>query len=236
MTKVLAINGSPRKEKGNTHLILGPMLDGMKKAGASIEVLYSKDLKIRPCIGDFQCWFEKVGVCIHTDDMQQVYKKARDADILILATPIYLPLPGEFQNLLNRLMPLIEPLLVKKNDRTRAKFHDDVNISKIVFISSGGWFELGNSEVVEHIAREIAENAQVDFVGPVRRPHSGRLRQDEAKAKEVYEAAENAGFELIQSGSISQKLLDLISVPLTTHEDAVKRSNKAYLAARDGVV
>ncbi|MHA1908304.1 MAG: flavodoxin family protein [Candidatus Thorarchaeota archaeon] len=233
MTKVLAINGSPRKDKGNTQLILGPMLEGMKKAGASVDLLYSKDMKIRPCIGDFQCWFDKVGVCIHNDDMEQFFSKAREADILVLATPIYLPLPGAFQNLLNRMMPLIEPLLVNKQDRTRAKFHDNVKISKIVFVCTGGWFELANAEVVEHIAREIAENAQVKFIGPVRRPHAGRLRDHEEIAKDVYAAAESAGVEIVESGTISQKLLDTISFPLISHEESINRSNNAYLKARD---
>ncbi|MFW9850308.1 MAG: flavodoxin family protein [Candidatus Thorarchaeota archaeon] len=90
MTNVLAINGSPNKAKGNTHLILGPILEGMKKAGVPVELIFSKDLKIRPFIGDFQCWYEKVGVCIHTDDMDKVYEKARKADILVLATPEFI--------------------------------------------------------------------------------------------------------------------------------------------------
>ncbi|MFX0055165.1 MAG: flavodoxin family protein [Promethearchaeota archaeon] len=233
MTDVLAINGSPNKEKGNTHLILGPLLEGMRKAGATVDLLFSKDLKIRPCIGDFQCWYEKVGVCIHTDDMEQVYAKAREADILVLATPIYLPLPGNFQNLLNRLMPLVEPLLEIKNDRTRAKFHDNVNISKIVFVSSGGWFEIGNFEVVTHIAREIADNSGVDFIGPILRPHASRLKYQESLAKEVYAAAEEAGIQIVESGTVTQKLLDAISAPLTTHKEAIERENKAYLAARN---
>ena len=233
MTRVLAINGSPNKEKGKTHLILKPLLEGMKKAGAAVDLLFSKDLKIRPCIGDFQCWFSKVGVCIHTDDMDQVYAPAREADILVLASPIYLPLPGNFQNLLNRLMPLVEPLLEIKKGRTRAKFHDDVNISKIVFVSSGGWFEIGNFEVVTHIVQEIAENSGVDFIGPILRPHSDRLRYQEALAKKVYAAAEEAGFQILQSGTVTQKLLDAISVPLTTHEEEIEDANKAYLAARN---
>ncbi|MFX1263557.1 MAG: flavodoxin family protein [Promethearchaeota archaeon] len=233
MTEVLAINGSPNREKGNTHLILAPLLEGMKKAGATVDLLFSKELKIRPCIGDFQCWYKKVGVCIYTDDMEQVYVKAREADILVLATPIYLPLPGNFQNLLNRLMPLVEPMLEIRKDRTRAKFHHDVKISKIVFVSSGGWFEIGNFEVVTHIVREIADNSSVDFIGPILRPHASRLKYEKDLAKEVYAAAEEAGVQIVESGDVSQQLLDAISVPLTTHEEAIEREKKAYLAARD---
>ncbi len=234
MTHVLAINGSPNKAKGNTHLILSPLLEGMKKAGASVELLFSQDLKIRPCIGDFQCWFDKVGVCIHTDDMDRVYEKARVADILVLATPIYLPLPGAFQNLLNRLLPLVEPLLVKKNGRTRAKFQDDVNISKILLVSCGGWFELENFEVVVHIVREIAENTQVQLVGPILRPHADRLKYNEDLAQGVYSAAEEAGIQIIESGTVSQEILNAISVPLITHEEAIENGNRSYITARNG--
>ncbi len=231
--KVLAINGSPNMEKGNTHLILAPFLEGMKKAGASIEIVFSQRLKIRPCIGDFQCWFDKVGVCIHTDDMQDIYAKVRESDILVLAAPIYLPLPGAFQNLLNRLMPLIEPMLEIRDGRTRAKWHDDVKVSKFVFVSSGGWWEAGNFEVVTHIMQEISENSNVPFIGPVIRPHADQLHHYEEKAKEVFDAAESAGKQVIEKGTITQETLDLISQPLITHEQAIAGGNRSYLAARD---
>ena len=69
MTKVLAINGSPRMENGLTDLVLGPFLEGIKQGGGEVEIIYTKKLKIKPCIGDFQCWHDKIGVCIQKDDM-----------------------------------------------------------------------------------------------------------------------------------------------------------------------
>ncbi len=220
-------------EKGNTHLILAPLLEGMRVAGASVETIYPQKLKIRHCIGDFQCWFEKVGVCIHTDDMEMVYAKIREADILVLATPIYLPLPGAFQNLLNRMMPLIEPLLELRNGRTRAKWHDNVKVSKIVFVSSGGWWEAGNFEVVTHIVEEIAENSKSEFIGPIIRPHADQLREQSEKANEVFRAAELAGKQIIETGKVEQNLLDTISQPLITHDQAIEGGNRSYLSARD---
>lgn len=220
-------------EKGNTHLILAPLLEGMRVAGASVETIYPQKLKIRHCIGDFQCWFEKVGVCIHTDDMEMVYAKIREADILVLATPIYLPLPSAFQNLLNRMMPLIEPLLELRNGRTRAKWHDNVKVSKIVFVSSGGWWEAGNFEVVTHIVEEIAENSKSEFIGPIIRPHADQLREQSEKANEVFRAAELAGKQIIETGKVEQNLLDTISQPLITHDQAIEGGNRSYLSARD---
>jgi len=50
-------------EKGRTAMILNPFLDGMKKAGASVELFYVKRLKVKACTGEFYCWREKPGNC-----------------------------------------------------------------------------------------------------------------------------------------------------------------------------
>jgi len=44
--RVSAINGSPKMDKGNTALILSPLLKGMRDAG--VEFFYTKKLKINP--------------------------------------------------------------------------------------------------------------------------------------------------------------------------------------------
>ena len=111
MVKVLVVNGSARKEKGYTARILDPFIKGMEQAGAKVELLYSKQLDVRPCTGEFYCWHKNPGKCYINDSMQGVYLKFKEADLLVLGIPVYLPLPGEMQNLLNRLMPLLNPVL-----------------------------------------------------------------------------------------------------------------------------
>ena len=102
MTRVLAVSGSLRKGEGATTRILAPFLEGMKDEGASVELVYVKDCKIEPCRGEFHCWYTKPGECIIKDGMQELYQKLRASDILVIATPVYIPLPGEMQNFLNR--------------------------------------------------------------------------------------------------------------------------------------
>ncbi len=53
--KVVAINGSPKADKGTTNMILAPFLEGMKESGAEVELFYTKKLNINPCLGDFRC-------------------------------------------------------------------------------------------------------------------------------------------------------------------------------------
>jgi hypothetical protein len=95
LINVVAINGSPRMEKGRTAKILTPFLEGMKKAGATVGLFYARRLNVKPCDGEFYCWNKKPGECYIDDGMQSLYPKLREADIIVLATPVYIPLPGE---------------------------------------------------------------------------------------------------------------------------------------------
>jgi hypothetical protein len=51
-------------DKGSTAKILGPFLDGMREAGASVELFYAKQLDVKPCTGEYHCLREKtLGQC-----------------------------------------------------------------------------------------------------------------------------------------------------------------------------
>jgi len=205
-------------EKSNATKILTPFIEGMMQAGASVELFYIKRLNIKPCLGDLYCWNKNPGQCHIKDSMQMLYPKLREADILVLATPVYIPLPGEMQNLVNRLMPLIDPVLKRRGGRTRARMHADVKISKIALVSASGWWELGNFGTVVRIVKELAEDASVDFAGALLRPHASAMAEDKEKTEKILEAARQAGFQLVEKGRISRNLLKVISQPLIPEE------------------
>jgi multimeric flavodoxin WrbA len=220
-------------EKGNTHKMLTAFLEGMKEADAEVETIYAKRLKIRPCTGSFHCWYTKVGECIHSDDMDSLLPKLREADILVLATPVYLPLPSGIQNFLNRLMPIIEPVLEFREGRTHAKFHDNVKISKIVLISVGGWWEIGNFDKVVRIAEDVAKGVDVEFSGAILRPHASLMNENKEKGEAVLRATKSAGSQLVREGKISSDILETISQPLISEIEFRERYNKMYQAAKE---
>jgi multimeric flavodoxin WrbA len=230
MIKAIAINGSPRKDKGNTAMILKPFIEGMTEAGAEVEVHYTKNMKLKSCTGEFQCWWETPGECYIKDDMQKLYPKLKAADILILATPVYAPLPGEIQIVINRLVPLILPLLETREGRTRAKLRDGWKLRKVVLVGTGGWWEKENLDTVVRIAKELAEVMSIEFAGAVLRPHAflmkkkGELTSDGAS---VIEAAKKAGYELIKYGQLSKEIIDAISRPLIAQKELIKKYNAA---------
>src|SRR4030065_2049732 len=84
--KVLGILGSPRKG-GNTELLLEEALKGAEAEGAEIERLRLTDYNIIPCKECLACY--KDGNCIILDDMAKIYPKLLEADIIILASPIF---------------------------------------------------------------------------------------------------------------------------------------------------
>lgn len=84
--KVTGIMGSPRK-KSNTDLLLDEALRGSKEAGAEVEKLVVISLDIAPCAEYYACF--KDGDCAIKDDMQMVYAKLVEADVVILASPIF---------------------------------------------------------------------------------------------------------------------------------------------------
>ena len=85
-TKVLGIFGSPRKG-GNTERLLEEALKGAKEAGAQVEQLHISHFHITPCTECLQC-LEK-GECVIQDDMEKIYPKLLESDIIILASPIF---------------------------------------------------------------------------------------------------------------------------------------------------
>lgn len=203
-------------------MILTPFIQGMIDAGCEVELLYASQLKVKPCsCGWLHCWNEKPGECCIKDDMQLVYPRLREADTLVLATPVYIPLPGDLQNFINRLVCLLDPVLVFHEGRTRAKLRNDVRIRRFVLVSSGGWWEIENFDTVVRIVAELAKDASVEFAGAVLRPHiwlmkeQGELTMD---GHAILQAARRAGYELVSEGAMSKETLSSISRPLISQE------------------
>ncbi len=86
--KILGINGSPRIG-GNTDILLEKVLEGARLRGCESEKIVLNNLKISPCQ---EIEYEKVnekGFSVIDDDMCVIFRKFDEADILILASPIF---------------------------------------------------------------------------------------------------------------------------------------------------
>ena len=84
--KVLGLYGSPRRG-GNTELLLDEALKGAAGQGARAEGIHLCDFRITPCKECLSCFND--GACVIADDMQGIYPRLLEADIVILASPIF---------------------------------------------------------------------------------------------------------------------------------------------------
>jgi len=83
---VLVLLGSPRK-KGNSEILTHALLEGVRQAGGSPEIIRLCDLKISPCISCGGC--DKTGRCVVEDDMIPLYEKIITIDKVIVSSPIF---------------------------------------------------------------------------------------------------------------------------------------------------
>lgn len=84
--RILGLSGSPRKG-GNSETLLDQALAAAGEAGAQTEKVALSAYRISPCLGCGAC--EKKGICIQKDEMHDLYEKIAEADVIILASPIY---------------------------------------------------------------------------------------------------------------------------------------------------
>ena len=85
--KVLILSGSPRKG-GNSDLLCDEFMRGAIDAGNEVEKIRIAEKKIGYCSA---CYFCRTsgGVCAKKDDMAEILQKMIDADVIVIASPVY---------------------------------------------------------------------------------------------------------------------------------------------------
>ena len=93
---VMILSASPRKG-GNSDLLCDQFARGAEEAGHKVK-------KIAPCLACYGC--RNTGVCVQKDDMADILDKMVQADVLVLATPVYFySMDGQLKTLIDRTLP-----------------------------------------------------------------------------------------------------------------------------------
>ena len=85
--KVLIISGSPRKG-GNSDLLCDEFMHGAVEAGNEVIKIRVAEKRIGFCNACYYCR-QSGGVCAKKDDMADILQKMIDADVIVLASPVY---------------------------------------------------------------------------------------------------------------------------------------------------
>jgi len=114
MSKIIVLVGSVRKN-GNTDVLSRAFCDGAGQNN-DVEIISVADYKVNPCIGCNSCFQSKGNSCFQNDNMKIIYDKLSEADMLVIASPVYFyGLSAQLKAVIDRLHnPLRNSFKIKK--------------------------------------------------------------------------------------------------------------------------
>ena len=209
---VLAINSSARpKGQSKTKLMLDHLVEGMRDAGAAVEVVDIRKKDIRYCIGCLTCWTKTPGVCLHKDDMtRELFPKFLEADLAVLATPLYhFTMNAQMKTFIERTLPAIEPFFKESDGKIyhplRGRHPMIVMLSVAgfpqhsVFDQLSSWVNFiygSGGGLAAEIYRPFAESLTLPFL--------------KEWADDVLDATRQAGRELVKTFKVSPETMKRI--------------------------
>ena len=147
MSKILILNGSPRKN-GKTASLVKAFVEGAEASGNEIKNLYLQDMNIGGCLACEGCQ-RNGGVCVQKDDMQIVSEAFLWADVVVFASPQYWgTISGQLKIVIDRLYavlfgsPKVKQFVVIMT--ARGDMYEMTENFFSIFTRFLGWKNLGN--------------------------------------------------------------------------------------------
>lgn len=106
--KIMILNGSPRK-KGNTFALIESFTKGAEASGNMVTEFFLDEMNIHGCKGCFGGGKNPDSPCAQKDDMDKIYPVYKEADIVVLASPLYYwTISGQLKAAFDRLFAVAE--------------------------------------------------------------------------------------------------------------------------------
>ncbi len=106
---ILILNGSPRPN-GLTAQMIGALREGAEAAGREVRQFDVYRMDVRGCIACEYCHTKGNGRCVQKDSMQEIYPLLRQAETLVLASPIYYHnISGQLKCVIDRFYAALFP-------------------------------------------------------------------------------------------------------------------------------
>lgn len=123
---ILVLNGSPRPH-GNTAAMVDVFVEGAAENGHQITVVPVAQKKIAGCLNCDYCRKAGNGTCVQKDDMQEVYPLIDEAEMIVLASPVYyFGFSGQLQCAISRFYAPDKPKNLKRGALFLSSVSDDV--------------------------------------------------------------------------------------------------------------
>ena len=108
MKKTLVISGSPRKG-GNSDILCDEFARGALESGNQVEKIWLGEKNINFCKACYYC--RDRHVCFQKDDVKEILDKMLEADVIVMATPVYFySIDAQMKALIDRTLPIWESI------------------------------------------------------------------------------------------------------------------------------
>ena len=235
--KVLALNSSPRTgDVSKTEIMLNCLTEGMRDAGADVEIINLRKKDIKYCIGCFTCWTKTPGKCVINDDMtNEIFPKFMASDLCVLASPLYhYTFNAQMKTFIERTLPFVQPFFVEQDGVTRHPIRNEP--PPVALISVAGFPEASVFEQLQSYARYLYRDR---LVAEIYRPSAEMLRtppDNNPMAASILEATVQGGRELVTSMKISDQTHERIVKEMTNFEEMAPLGNLAWQTCIDECV
>ncbi len=225
--KTFIINGSPNPG-GMTSRVLDEFEKGLKEAGSDVTRKNISEQKIGPCRGCFSCWSGTPGECVIKDDMETLRQLVADADLFVIATPVYVDgMTGPTKTFLDRLIPLIMGRVELRDDHMRHLVREKVKRGGLALISVSGFTELDNFDPLVMHLKAASKNLGREYAGELLIPSGWFIHHDKEAWEKVVHMINSSGEDLVKKGRINEELSEKIS-KLVSRDTVVKYMNIGY--------
>lgn len=172
--------------------------------------------------------------------MEMLLSKLAGTDVWVFATPVYVDgMTGPMKNLIDRMLPLIEPFYEVRDGHCRHPRHEGTKGGKVVLVSSCGFWEMDNFEPLLTHIKAICKNVDREFAGALLRPHAGGIKRilqgSSTSIDDIFDMAKEAGRQLVVDGRMSPGALKTVSRELMPLEQLIHGTNQFFQQMLDAV-
>ena len=178
------------------------------------------------------CWTKTPGICPLDDDMMWLNPEIAEADILVLASPVYSDgFTGPMKTLMDRMVPNALPFMELHEGHSRHQMWNGSMKWKIALISNCGLWEMDNFDVIIAHTKAFCRNVNAEFAGALLRPHGEAMKGVIEMGLPIYDildAARDAGRQIVKDGRISEETSSKVSRELIPRDVYIQKANETF--------
>ena len=217
--KILIVNGSPHGEGGVHNSLICMLEKGLNEAGSDVGIITLNKIKVNPCLGCFSCWTRSPDKCVQKDDILKILPRVAEADILVLASPVYVDgVTGLMKNFMDRFIPLIKGRVELRKNHMRHVLRENVKRGKLLLLSASGFTELDNFyPLVVHL-KAASKNLGREYAGEILVPGGWYISQSKDAVERTLNIITFAAVSLVNDGKVPLEVSEQLSAIVSRDE------------------